>query len=98
MTLPFATMIRLLLDPEQAEAWLNKAVAMVNSGKRSSAVDLADRSLQLRMQEPALAHYVRGLGHEEEGQAVAAYNDLRKAETLDPKWIEPSQQLKLYHV
>ena len=86
------------LDPSQAEAWLNKAVAMVNSGKGSNAIDLADHSLQLRTQKPALAYYVRGLGHEEVGQTVAAYNDLRKAETLDPKWIEPSEQLKRYHV
>jgi tetratricopeptide (TPR) repeat protein len=86
------------LDPLQAEAWLNKAVTMVNSGKGSSAVDLADRSLQLRTEKPALAYYVRGLGHEEEGQAVAAYADLRRAAALDPKWVEPSEQLKRYHV
>lgn len=88
----------IMLDPAQAEAWLNKAVAMVNSGKGSNAIDLADRSLQLRTQKPALAYYVRGLGHEEVGQAFAAYNDLRRAETIDPKWVEPAEQLKRYHV
>ena len=62
------------------------------------AIDLADRSLQLRTQKPALAYYVRGLGHEEEGQAVAAYDDLRRAAELDPKWSEPLEQLKRYHV
>ena len=86
------------LDPGQAEAWLNEAVTMVNSGKGSTAIDLADRSLRLRTQKPALAYYVRGLGHEEEGQAVAAYEDLRKAAALDPKWNEPAEQLKRYHV
>jgi tetratricopeptide (TPR) repeat protein len=86
------------LDPTQAEAWLNEAVTMVNSGKGSTAIDLADRSLRLRTQKPALAYYVRGLGHEEEGQAVAAYDDLRKAAALDPKWSEPAEQLKRYHV
>jgi tetratricopeptide (TPR) repeat protein len=86
------------LDPGQAEAWLNKAVTMVNSGKGEYAIDFADRSLQLRTQKPALAYYVRGLGHEEEGQAVAAYDDLRKAASLDPNWNEPLEQLKRYHV
>lgn len=86
------------IDPEQAEAWLNKAVSMINSGKGSVAVDLADRSLQLRTEKPALAYYVRGLGHEEQGQANAAYNDLQRAEALDPKWSEPSDQLRRYHV
>ena len=86
------------VDPTQAEAWLNEAVTMVNSGKGSTAVDLADRSLRLRTQKPALAYYVRGLGHEQEGQAAAAYDDLRKAAALDPKWNEPAEQLKRYHV
>ena len=86
------------LDPDQAEAWLNKAVTMINSGKGAYAIDFADRSLQLRTQKPALAYYVRGLGHEEEGQAVAAYDDLRRAAELDPKWSEPLEQLKRYHV
>lgn len=86
------------LDPGQAEAWLNKAVTMINSGKGAYAIDFADRSLQLRTQKPALAYYVRGLGHEEEGQAVAAYDDLRRAAALDPKWSEPLEQLKRYHL
>ena len=86
------------VDPTQAEAWLNEAVTMVNSGKGSTAIDLADRSLRLRTQKPALAYYVRGLGHEQEGQAAAAYDDLRKAAALDPKWNEPAEQLKRYHV
>lgn len=86
------------LDPLQAEAWLNEAVTMVNNGKGSTAIDLADRSLRLRTQKPALAYYVRGLGHEEEGQALAAYDDLRTAAALDPKWSEPAEQLKRYHI
>lgn len=86
------------LDPQQAEAWLNKGVTMINTGKGSTAVDLADRSLELRTRKPALAYYVRGLGHEEQGQAVAAYDDLRRAAALDPKWNEPSEQLKRYHI
>lgn len=88
----------IVLDPRQAEAWLNKGVSMINTGKGAVAVDLADRSLQLRTHKPALAYYVRGLGHEEEGQAVAAYDDLRTAAALDPKWNEPAEQLKRYHV
>lgn len=86
------------LDPTQAEAWLDKAVSMVDTGRGSVAVDLADRSLKLRTQKPALAYYVRGLGHEQQGQVVAAYEDLRTAAALDPKWSEPVDQLKRYRV
>jgi tetratricopeptide (TPR) repeat protein len=86
------------LDPQQAEAFLNKAVSMVNSGRGSTALDLADRALQLRTHKPALAYYVRGLAHEEQGNVQAAYADLRNAASLDPKWSEPAEQLKRYRV
>jgi tetratricopeptide (TPR) repeat protein len=86
------------MDPAQAEAWLNKAVTMVNSGHGSTALDLVDHALQLRTQKPALAYYVRGLAHEEQGQVRAAYADLRSAASLDPSWQEPAEQLKRYRV
>lgn len=86
------------LDPLQAEAFLNKAVTMVNTGHGSTAADLADQALQLHTQKPALAYYVRGLAHEEQGNVQAAYADLRNAASLDPKWSEPTEQLKRYRV
>lgn len=86
------------IDPQQAEAWLNKAVTMVNAGQGSDALGFADRALQLHTQKPALAYYVRGLAHEEEGQTGAAYADLRNAAALDPNWPEPAEQLRRYRV
>jgi len=86
------------LDPDQPEAWLNKAVLMVNAGNGASAIELADRALQLHTEKPALAYYVRGLAHEEQGQIQAAYADLRNAHALAPNWSEPTEQLKRYRV
>lgn len=86
------------LDPEQPEAFLNKAVTMVNTGHGATAADLANQALQLHTQKPALAYYVRGLANEEQGQTQAAYADLRNAVALDPKWTEPAEQLKRYRV
>lgn len=86
------------LDPGQAEAFLNKAVSMVNTGHGATAIDLADHALQLRTHKPALAYYVRGLGFEEQGNFHAAYADLRNAASLDPGWAEPAEQLKRYRV
>jgi tetratricopeptide (TPR) repeat protein len=86
------------LDPLQAEAWLDKAVALVNAGNSGAALDLADRALKLRTQKPALAYYVRGLAYEQQGQLRAAYASLQTARRLDPEWNEPRDELSRYHV
>jgi tetratricopeptide (TPR) repeat protein len=86
------------MDPLQAEAWLDKAVALVNAGNSSAALDLADRALQLRTQKPALAYYVRGLAYEQQGQLRSAYASLKTAQRLDPNWNEPSDELSRYRV
>lgn len=86
------------MDPMQAEAWLDKAVALVNSGNSSAALDLADRALKLRTQKPALAYYVRGLAFEQQGQLRDAYGSLTTAHRIDPNWNEPTNELARYRI
>jgi len=86
------------MDPMQAEAWLDKAVALVNAGNSSAALDLADRALKLRTQKPALAYYVRGLAFEQQGQLRDAYGSLTTAHRIDPNWNEPTNELARYRI
>jgi tetratricopeptide (TPR) repeat protein len=86
------------IDPIQAEAWLDKAVALVNSGNSAAALDLADQALKLSTQKPALAYYVRGLAFEQQGQLRSAYASLTTAHQLDPKWSEPAAELSRYRI
>jgi tetratricopeptide (TPR) repeat protein len=86
------------LDPAQAEAWLDKAVAFVNAGNSAAALDLADHALKLRTHKPALAYYVRGLAFEQEGQLRDAYGSLKTAQSLDPNWSEPKAELSRYRI
>ena len=86
------------LDPREPEAWLNKGIMLVKSGKSADAVQPLDRSLALRTAKPALAYYARGLAHEDQGDIKAAYNDLRQAQALAPKWREVSLELARYQV
>lgn len=86
------------LDPAQAEAWLDKAVALVDAGKSSAALDLADRALKLRTHKPALAYYVRALAYEQQGQLRDAYGSLKTATSLDPNWKEPKEELSRYRI
>ncbi|MDQ3077320.1 MAG: hypothetical protein M3Q83_00585 [Pseudomonadota bacterium] len=86
------------IDPVQPEAWLNKSVALHNAGLTREAMVLATRALELRTRKPALAYFVRGLGHEAGGNVRAAYADLVRARDLDPRWAEPAEELRRYRV
>ena len=86
----------LSLDPVQPEAYLNKSVALHNSGMSSGAVAMATRAIELRTAKPALAYFVRGLSHEDGGNLPAAYADLVRARDLDPRWRAPAEELKRY--
>ena len=86
------------MDPAQAEAWLDKAVAFVNAGNSAAALELADHALKLRTQKPALAYYVRGLAYEQQGQLRDAYASLQTARRLAPEWNEPRDELSRYRI
>ena len=88
----------LALDPNQPEAWLNKAIAEMNAGKSAAALPLVDKAIQLKTSKPHFAYYVRGLAHEDTGNVRAAYTDLKRAQALAPKWREPSVELARYQV
>ena len=88
----------LSLDQTQAEAWLGKAIERWQSGNDADAVTIATRALQYRPKRPAVAHLVRGLAYERQGQLREAYADLTAAQQLEPGWSEPAEQLRRYKV
>ena len=88
----------LALDPDQAEAWLNKAAAEVNGGNVRSAGQMARRALALGTRKPAIAYYILGIVHEESGNLKAAYADFRRARDLAPQWREPAVELARYQL
>ena len=88
----------LALDPREPEAWLNKAIALMNGGNSQAALPLVNKAIDLRTSKPQIAYYVRGLAHEDTGNVRAAYADLRRAQMLAPKWREPMAELARYQV
>jgi tetratricopeptide (TPR) repeat protein len=86
------------LDPNEAEAWLNKGINALKRGNSELALQLIERSLALRTRKPAIAFYMRGIAHEETGNVRAAYADLQRARELDPKWPLPGVELRRYQV
>jgi len=88
----------LALDPRQPEAWLNKAIAQMKTGNGGAALEMADRSIALRTERPAIAYYIRGVANEDAGNVKAAYADFRRARELAPKWSVPAVELARYQV
>ena len=85
-------------DANNAEAWLNLAIASLQQGGSGDTLPLIDKSLALNTARPALAYYSRSIAHERQGNVRAAYNDLRRAQELAPNWRAPTEDLKRYQV
>jgi tetratricopeptide (TPR) repeat protein len=86
------------LNPNLAEAYVNKGVALVNLGRDSEAVAAASQALELKTERPEIAYYTRGVAHEMLGNMRAAYRDYRQASELKPEWQEPLTQLQRFSV
>ena len=88
----------LALEPTEPEIWLNMGLAQLDAGNGSVAAQLADRALELRTDQPAVAYYIRGLAREMSGDVNSAYADLVKARDLAPEWKQPALELTRYRV
>lgn len=88
----------LRLNPNLAEAYINKGVALVNLGRDAEAVKAISQALELKTEQPEIAYYTRGVAHEMLGNMRAAYSDYRQAAALKPDWQEPQTQLLRFSV
>jgi tetratricopeptide (TPR) repeat protein len=88
----------LALDPRQPEAWLNKAIAEMKTGNGAAALEMANRSIALRTERPAIAYYIRAVANEDAGNVKAAYTDFRRARELAPNWRVPAVELARYRL
>jgi tetratricopeptide (TPR) repeat protein len=86
------------MNPAQAEAWLDKSVLALHQGDSPTAMQFAERAIELGTRKPALALYVRAAAKEDAGDVKAAYNDLLRAAQLDPRWMLPRQELARFRV
>ena len=85
-------------DANNAEAWLNLAIASLQQGGAGDTLPMIEKSLALNTARPALAYYSRSIAHERTGNIRAAYNDLRRAVELAPNWSAPAEDLRRYQV
>jgi tetratricopeptide (TPR) repeat protein len=85
-------------DPNQAEAYLNKGMAVLRQPNGwDAAVPLFNTALAKRTTRPAIAYYGRAVANELGGRVRAAYFDYREAR-LEPKWADPQKELARFNV
>jgi tetratricopeptide (TPR) repeat protein len=91
--------LALARDPDQAEAYLNKGVAVLRQPEGwAHAVPLFDAALAKKTRRPALAYYGRGVANELGGHVKEAYFDYREANRIEPKWHDPQVELARFTV
>lgn len=86
------------LDPNQAEAYLNKGAALVQQEDMSGALPLFTVALERNTARPAIAHFGRAIANETLGNVAAAYRDYQMASQLDPDWTAPRTELQRFRV
>jgi len=91
--------LALARDPNQAEAYLNKGVALLRKPDGwAQAVPLFDQALAKNTRRPALAYYGRGVANELGGHVKEAYFDYREASRIEPHWRDPQTELARFSV
>lgn len=88
----------LRIDPNQAEAYLNKGFALMRREQPSEALRLFTVAIERHTRRPEVAYYGRATAHEALGDARGAYYDYRRASELAPTWREPLIDLARFRV
>jgi len=88
----------LQLDPNEPDAWLNKAIVTAQYLESVDPLPMIQKALELKTRRPAVAYFIRGIVQEKRGNLRAAYDDFRRAQSLEPKWDKPRIELSRYFV
>lgn len=84
------------IQPDAAEAWVNKGIALIKAGRDAEAAAAISHGLDLGPANPAVAHYSRAFAYEALGKIRQAYEDFGRAAALAPGWREPYEQLRRF--
>lgn len=83
----------LALEPNNAEARLNRGTALVIAHQPGAAVAELTQALSLGVSEPEKAYYNRAAAREQLGDLRGAYEDYNTALEIRPDWGPANEQL-----
>lgn len=90
--------IAIRYQPTLAEAYVNRAAALIGLRDYRRSVADIDNALMLNVKEPEKAYYNRAVAHEYLDDYKDAWLDYRKAQEIAPDWDLPRQQLARFTV
>jgi tetratricopeptide (TPR) repeat protein len=83
----------LALDPRNAEAFVNKGAALVQTRQYGPAIAALTEALGLGVQEPHKAYFNRGVAREALGDLRGAFEDYTTALEIQPDWGPANAEL-----
>lgn len=86
------------LRPDLGDAYVNHGTVLIRRMEYAQALDAIDRGIALGPSFPQVAYYDRALALQRLGRNQEAYDDLRKALTLEPGFAQASEALKAFTV
>ncbi|HJR56320.1 MAG TPA: tetratricopeptide repeat protein [Rhizomicrobium sp.] len=88
----------LRIDPEHADAYLNRGVAKMTLGQVANALVDIQKGIDLGPSEIALAYYDRAIAHERLGNIREAYFDYQRALRAAPNFTAAANALSRFKV
>lgn len=88
----------LRLDNGLPDAWLNKGFLRLRRGEGRAALPFLQSGIDRGARRQAQAIFARGVAYEQMGQFSSAYEDLKRAQQLEPGWTLPRDYLATYRV
>jgi len=87
-----------MLMPGIGETYTDRGAALIGLGRYAEGIADIDYGLTLSPSEPEKAYYNRALADEALDDMKSAYFDYLHANRLNPKWVEPRNQLARFTV
>lgn len=86
------------LQPELAEAHINRGACLIHLSRPEDAIAALSKSIDLGTKHLPDALYNRAIAYERLGDIKPAYKDFKRAADLRPEWTAPSRALERYQV
>lgn len=88
----------LAIRGDMAEGYVDRGASLIMLKRYDEALADISKGISMNARRPQLAFYDRGLANEALGNIQAAYEDYKQAQTIDPEFVEPANELKRFHV
>jgi tetratricopeptide (TPR) repeat protein len=90
--------LALRINPEQADAWLNRGVAKLSLKDYADALVDIQKGIDLGPSEPAVAYFNRAIAYEKLNRISDAYYDYQRALKAAPGWAAAASALARFRV